>query len=204
MAKFLRIALWNANGLTQHKDEIQFFLQQNKIDILLISETHFTTKSYFKIPHYNVYFTNHPNGAAHAGTALLVKQTISHYELPTYEEDFLQATSICVRTLPYELTVTAVYCPPKYNLKKDHYELFFNTLGPRFLAGGDYNSKHSLRLSYNYHQRQRVIQPLARKELLLLTYRTPNLLAYGPHQTTGSFRLLRHKRDFFTIHGYRT
>jgi len=49
MAKFLRIALWNANGLTQHKEEIQLLLQQNKIDILLINETHFTTKSYFKI-----------------------------------------------------------------------------------------------------------------------------------------------------------
>jgi exonuclease III len=45
MAKFLRIALWNANGLAQHKDEILLFLQHNKIDILFISETHFTTKS---------------------------------------------------------------------------------------------------------------------------------------------------------------
>jgi exonuclease III len=44
MAKFLMIALWNANGLAQHKDEIQLFLRHNKIDILLISETHFTTK----------------------------------------------------------------------------------------------------------------------------------------------------------------
>jgi hypothetical protein len=38
----------------------------NKIDILLISETHFTTKSYFKIPHYNMYCTNHPDGIVHA------------------------------------------------------------------------------------------------------------------------------------------
>ena len=43
MAKFLLIAQWNANGLAQHKDEFQLFLQQNKIDILLVSETHFTT-----------------------------------------------------------------------------------------------------------------------------------------------------------------
>jgi hypothetical protein len=40
MAKFLRIAQWNANGLAQHKDEDQLFLRHNKIDILLISETH--------------------------------------------------------------------------------------------------------------------------------------------------------------------
>jgi len=39
MVKFLRIAQWNANGLAQHKGEVQLFLQQNKIDILLVSET---------------------------------------------------------------------------------------------------------------------------------------------------------------------
>lgn len=113
------------------------------IDILLISETHFIMKPYFKMPHYNTYYTNHPDGNAHRGAAVLVKQTISHYELPKYEEDFLQPTSIRVRTLPYELTVNAVYSLPTYNLKKDHYASFFSTLGPRFMAGGDYNSKHT-------------------------------------------------------------
>ena len=80
----------------------------------------------------------------HAGTTVIVKQTVGHYELPKYEEDFLQATSIRVRTLPYQLTVTALYSPPKHNLKKDYYDLFFSTLGPRFMAGGDYNSKHTV------------------------------------------------------------
>ena len=36
MPNFLRIAQWNANGLTQHKDEVQLFLQRTKIDILLV------------------------------------------------------------------------------------------------------------------------------------------------------------------------
>jgi exonuclease III len=52
--KFLRIAQWNANGLQNHKEEIKLFLKQNFIDILLISETHFTTKNYFSIPRYKL------------------------------------------------------------------------------------------------------------------------------------------------------
>jgi len=60
MAKFLRIAQWNVNGLGQHKGEVQLFLQQNKIDILLVSETHFITKTHFQIPQYNTYYTNQP------------------------------------------------------------------------------------------------------------------------------------------------
>jgi exonuclease III len=94
MAKFPRRALWNANGLAQHKDEIQLFLQQNLIDILLISETHFTSKTYFKIPQYNIYYESHPDGNVHVGTAVIVQQTISHCKPPKYEEDFLQTTSI--------------------------------------------------------------------------------------------------------------
>jgi exonuclease III len=76
MTKFLKIALWNVNGLQQHKDEIEIFLDHNAIDILLVSETHFTERSYFKLPHYNAYFTNHPDNTAHAGTGIFIKK---HY-----------------------------------------------------------------------------------------------------------------------------
>jgi hypothetical protein len=91
-----------------------------------------------------MYCTSHPDGTAHAGTAVIVKQTTSHYEIPKYEKDFLEVTSIRVRSLPYELMVTAVYSTPKYNLKKDHYEMFFSTLGPSFMAEADYNIKHTV------------------------------------------------------------
>ncbi|PNF33251.1 hypothetical protein B7P43_G10627, partial [Cryptotermes secundus] len=46
--------------------------------------------------------------------------------------------------LPYELTRTAVYCPPKHNIKQKDFQNFFQTLGPKFLAGGDYNSKNTI------------------------------------------------------------
>ena len=54
MANFLRIALWNANGIIQHKEELQVFLQNQLIDIMLISETHLTYKSYLKILGYKI------------------------------------------------------------------------------------------------------------------------------------------------------
>ena len=37
-----KLVLWNANGLQQHAFELGTFLEINKIDIALISETHFT------------------------------------------------------------------------------------------------------------------------------------------------------------------
>jgi len=79
--------------LQNHTEEIKLFLHHTFIDILLISETHFTTKKYF------------------GGTVILIKDTIEHNELLKYEEDSIQATSIKVKGFPCEITITAVYCP---------------------------------------------------------------------------------------------
>jgi hypothetical protein len=48
MAKLLQLAVWNANGLTQHKEELEMFLSIYDIDIMLISETHFTEKTSYE------------------------------------------------------------------------------------------------------------------------------------------------------------
>jgi hypothetical protein len=39
MAKFLQLALWNANGLTPHTEEPKTFISIHNIDAMLISET---------------------------------------------------------------------------------------------------------------------------------------------------------------------
>ena len=51
----MKIATWNSNGLQHRALEIKTFIYTNNIDILLVSETHFTTKSYMKIPYYTTY-----------------------------------------------------------------------------------------------------------------------------------------------------
>lgn len=52
----LSIATWNANGLLQHLSELETFLRNERIDICLISETHFTKQSYVKIRHFSCYY----------------------------------------------------------------------------------------------------------------------------------------------------
>ena len=138
------MAQWNANGLQQHKNEIQLFLNLNQIDTLLISETHFTSKTHFAIPGYNLCSTNHPDDAAHGGTAILIKSTTAYYELLQQAEAEIQATRIKVKGPIYGITIAAVYCPPKHNLKATTFENFFRTLGPNFLVGGDFNSKNKI------------------------------------------------------------
>jgi exonuclease III len=75
MANFLRLALWNANGLIQNAEELRTFIPLHNIDVMLISETHFTEKRYLKLFNYTVYHTNHPTGTARGGTAIIVKNS---------------------------------------------------------------------------------------------------------------------------------
>jgi exonuclease III len=132
----LRIAQWNSNGLQQHKEEVKIFLKQNLIDILLVSKTHFTNKNYFSTPGYNLCYTCHPDETAHGGTAIIIKSSLAYCVQPKYAEATIQATTISVCGLFCDITIAAAYCLPRHNLKEEHFAAFFQTLGPRFLAGG--------------------------------------------------------------------
>ena len=93
----MRIALWNANGLQNHKEELKLFLTQNQIDIMFISETRFTSISHFSIAGYNICLANHPDDKAHGGTAILIKSKIAYAEQLCYAKPELQATIIQVQ-----------------------------------------------------------------------------------------------------------
>ena len=119
------------------------YIQTQQIDIMQISETHFTMRNYFKFPNYTLYDTPHPDGTAHEGTAILIKNGIKHYLHGHDNIDYLQATSVTVEDWVGPLTTAAIYCPLKYTIKAEKFRHFYATLGHRFLAGGDYNAKHT-------------------------------------------------------------
>ena len=143
MTNSYRIALWNADGLIQRRHETEMFIHKEKIDILLVTETHFTNKNYFSLEGYKCYSTIHPDGTAHAGTTILIKKSLQLYEMEKHEKSHLKAISIkATDKNNTQITVSAVYCPPRYSITKEEFSTFFDTLGPKFIAGGDFNSKH--------------------------------------------------------------
>lgn len=70
-----KIAAWNDNGLAQQSQKNTIIIE-NEIDVVLISESHFTDQTYFKIPRCTTYNTKHPDNTAHAGTAIIIRNTI--------------------------------------------------------------------------------------------------------------------------------
>ncbi|KAI5744405.1 hypothetical protein M8J76_001994 [Diaphorina citri] len=145
MIDALRILAWNANGFTQQnrKRELEVFLHLQKIDIALISETHFTSQSYFHIPNYKTYMTHRPDGKSFGGTAVLVKANIPHHESTHYQTISIQATTVKIESLPFFITVSAVYCPPRHAIQPQDFTALINTFDKPFIAGGDWNAKHT-------------------------------------------------------------
>ena len=142
MNKDIRIATWNANGILNKREELEVFLHIQAIDICLLSETHFTRESYLKIRGYKTYHTFHPDNQARGGSAIIIKESINHYEECHIQKPEIQLTLVSIKSLKQNLVIGAAYCPPKHNLKMQDYKAFLQQAGERFIIGGDYNAKN--------------------------------------------------------------
>lgn len=172
----LRIAAWNINGLAPNKQELEILLKVNKVDIALISETHLNDNKIIKIDNYCVYNTNHPDSTSHGGSAIIIKNNIKHNIHSEFQEDWLQATTITIRENRMgPINVSAIYCPPKHKAKQHMFDRYFHSLGNRFIAGGDWNCKHT-------HWGSRLITTKGRE--LKKSVDTHNLITLGTGKPT--------------------
>jgi len=78
-------------GYLNIRKKIKTFIFSQNIDILPVSETYFTNKSYCHIPKYTLYHTMHFDSKAHgeAFTALIIRSDIKHYEIDKFQRKFL-------------------------------------------------------------------------------------------------------------------
>ena len=165
---------------------------------MLISETHFTSRSHFTLPGYDTCLTHHPDDRAHGGTAILIKSHIAYAVLPSFATPELQSTIITVQGPHRSITIAATYCPPRFNLKASTFEMFFQSLGACFVAGGDFNSKHSLWGSRLDTTKGRELAMVIRKHnYAILSTGTPTYWPTDPNKIPDLL-------DFFILSGLST
>lgn len=140
----LILAQWNSNGIANHKEELELFLDQHKIDVLIVWKTHLTSKNNFKLYGYACYSNNHPDDKSCGGTAIFIKNRIRHHALPNIQSRHIQSTAICITQFHQELTIVSVYCPSKYAVKTEDFAKFFNHYKGKFIMAGDFNAKSPL------------------------------------------------------------
>lgn len=143
MTETLKILSWNANGLGKHITELEIYLIKNKIDLCLISESHNTTESVNKIRGYKCYNAIHPLNKPRGGVAIFIKDNIKHYEKLKIESEEMQVITITLYMKSgCASNISAIYCPPRYNITEEKYIHLFKLIGPNFVLGGDFNAKN--------------------------------------------------------------
>ena len=142
MANELRIMTWNANGLKQHLQELEAVLVTQKIDVCLISETHFTKEDHAKIRGYHCYHSTHLCNTPRGGSAVFIKQHIQQYEEFKLQTREYQVTAVKINTAKGWITLAAIYIPPRHNLKRLDYSNLLNKFKGKYIIGGDFNAKN--------------------------------------------------------------
>jgi len=138
----LSILLFNANGLKNHVNELQTVLFDKRIDITLISETHFTKYSHISIPGYYLLKSKYPDGITHGGAAILIKTNLKFYPLTNFSQNHIQSCAISITLNNIPVVIAAVYSPPKHLITDTNLTEYFDTFPNNFIAGGDFNAKH--------------------------------------------------------------
>lgn len=137
----LCISFWNANSVNHKKQQIEQYIYDNNIDLLLISETFLKPGHRFSLANYNVYRRDRDNGPG-GGTAVIIKSNIDHQELPEPELDQAEANGIIVNLQSGEqLKIYSFYSPGARRLIADDLDMIMEQEGP-LLVAGDFNSKH--------------------------------------------------------------
>jgi hypothetical protein len=77
------------------------------------------------------------------GSAVIIRNNIKHFEEEKYVTCDIQATIVTVETSKQRLTVSAIYCPPRYNIYANEFKTLFDKINSRFIIGGDFNAKHT-------------------------------------------------------------
>ena len=52
-----KLAVWNADGVVQHFQEIKAFIQEKNIDIMLMPAKNLTDKNFVNVPNFYIYGT---------------------------------------------------------------------------------------------------------------------------------------------------
>lgn len=138
----LLILTWNSNGLINRRNELLATLQNSRIDIALISETHLTNITQINLPGYHIIKSNHPDGTAHAGAAIFIRTPLLFYPLPQYQTAHKQACGIAIILNNIPINIYAIYSAPRHSITPTLFQHFFSTLDQRFIIGGDLNAKN--------------------------------------------------------------
>lgn len=168
----LNICYWNADSINNKKLEFAHFLHVHKIAVAMLQETFLSPHNKLSFKGYTIY-RNDRQGAG-GGTAVMIKNGISHNEvqLPAFQR--LEATAVSIDTKNGPLNLISAYNKPNSKLINAELDSIFH-LGTSTIIAGDLNAKSPNWNSKVTNQTGQLLQDYAARE---------NIAVMGPDQPT--------------------
>lgn len=178
----LKVSFWNCQGVQNKKLELQKFLEEYNIDVMLLSETFLKPGSRLAIANYKTYRNDRllqPGG----GTAILIKQNIEHHELPPQENLTFECNGITVNTKKQPISIWSAYCSPNETLDPNQISALFRSTKATILAG-DLNAKNKIWNSKTNNTRGRILKQMADQQNIIITAPEDPTHIHTPNNTT--------------------
>lgn len=141
----LKIMFWNSQSLRSKIPELSKFVNSNKIDVILISETWLNESVKIHLPNFICYRKDRDSNSRnpHGGVCILIRKGIKHSLVNSIRTLSIENVFIKIPFRNSFLLLGSIYSPPSVsidNFKSDFIKLF-TTSFPTIIAG-DINAKH--------------------------------------------------------------
>ena len=143
-----KTATWNARSIFRKKLEFINFLEEEKIDVIAVTETHLQPHMSFNLPNHS--FIRLDRQTAQGGIGIAVHRNVKFRTLTLPNTWFIEAAGIEIFTTQGNFKFLAAYCPKQAKdsdgtsaVLRQELRSLRNTSG-HFITAGDLNAKHQV------------------------------------------------------------
>ena len=102
------------------------------------------SRRYMKRPCYTIYDIEYLSGKAHERAAVIRRNDIRHHLHSKISQEHVQTTTVTIQTNSNYFQISAVYALPRHKMTLQKWEQYFQYLGDKYIAAGEFTAKHTL------------------------------------------------------------
>lgn len=134
------IIQWNTRSLNSNKHYLQNYLNNNKVDIVILSEIWLKSKSQVNFRNYNFICKCRDSGKG--GVGILIANNLAYQEVNLTNNLTNNNIEVCAIKLDLSnIHVVSLYKPPSVQASTNDWNIFFSQFTGEVIIGGDFNAQ---------------------------------------------------------------
>jgi len=147
----LTFMLWNATSLNNKEHELTYFINNNSINVVLVTETWLNPRTKINFVNYEIIRSDSSRRNNSGGVAIIINKQLKFHILPQVTIDGCDVLLIKIQS-NIGLIVGVIYAPPKAKFSCNILNNIVTNNSP-IIIGGDFNAKHKSWNNFNNNSR---------------------------------------------------